>query len=441
MANVIECGMVTILTLGCRTNQAESDKIGRELQARGVSVFFKLQENCLGGIYVINTCAVTGVAERKSRYEVSKIVKHDKDAKIIVAGCASANNEGQFGALNGFGKNVMRVFGTDKGGIVEYVMELITGGGKYGNYAISCMLYDIHNTSIQIGRGEEESDCDGVDGVKAGVMTDIGVKTRQVFMNVQNGCDNRCTFCIVSTLRGKSVSRPIEEVIEEIRELVYDSSSYQVNRNEKVDEEAIDNEQKWKNANAKLVVITGINLSMYDGGNGRGLVDLCLAVNELGVPFRLSSLYSNVITSAFINDLKKCENFVPMFHLSLQSGSDKVLKSMGRRYTTQEFEEVVELLRDAFVLPVDCTRDDNEKVGMKKFEVTADIIIGFPTEGDEEFRETLDFVKRVNFDNLHVFPYSPRKGTVAALWKQITQSVVKARVEELRQVQANNRIL
>ena len=364
---------VTIITLGCRTNQAESDEIGRKLQKQGVEVAFGLQknmqDNLVGGFYIINTCAVTGVAERKSRYEVAKIVKNDPDARIIIIGCATQNDEAQFKSLN-----IIKVFGVDKEKVVEYILGL-----SERENTTSGVLYDKRNTSDN-AVGDKELQARG--------------KTKQVFVKVQDGCNNFCTFCIVPHLRGRSRSRTVSEIVAEVKGLDL--------------------------GEGRLVVITGINLGVYNGGGAErvGLIELCEAVDKIGVPFRLSSLYCDVVTDEFVERLKACQNFVPRFHLSLQSGSDKVLESMNRKYTVLQFEKSVGLLRRAWA----------------GVEISADVIVGFPTEGQDDFEGTRRLLERLKLDDLHIFPYSPRKGTIASSWSQITQHVVVERARILKKL-------
>lgn len=369
---------ILIITLGCRTNQAESDKIADELAAQGFTVtsneadnkpdagyknpeVFRPQDSGID-LIIINTCAVTGVAERKSRHQISKISRRYPNAKIIVLGCAAENDATQFNNAN-----VIKTFGADKSGVVQFVL------GHAGESGI---------------RWE----------TKSGKCKNITGHTKQVFIKVQDGCDNKCSFCIINVLRGRSKSRGMRDILDEIGQILPRYASH-----------------------TPEIVLTGINLSQYCDDD-RGLIDLCDAVNrlciEFGIRFRLSSLYCDILTPGFINTLSVMENFVPKFHLSLQSGSDKVLRDMNRRYTTAEFEEAVKNLRNAFSKNNECY-------------ISADVIVGFPTEGEEEFAETRRFLERLNLDHLHIFPYSPRPGTPAAEMKQILPRIVNQRAKAL----------
>ena len=292
-------------------------------------------------LYVINTCAVTSMAEAKSRNMVQKITRTNPSAKIILIGCAAQNNLAQFKS-----QNIIKSFGTsDKEMILQYLLN-----------------YEFPSEII----GEQ-----------------LEKRTKSYFLKVQDGCDNRCSFCLVSTLRGKSISRPLDEIITEAQKVTQPE-----------------------------IVITGINLTQFEPG----LDILCAEINKIGKPFRISSLYVDALAPKFIDKLGECENLVPNFHLSIQTCSDPVLRSMGRRYATHNVVDVLKNIR--------------AKWGSTR--VSADIIVGFPTETDADFAETKRVLKSLALDRLHVFPYSPRPGTPAAGMKQIQSSIITARAQELK---------
>lgn len=213
-------------------------------------------------------------------------------------------------------------------------------------------------------------------------------KRNKTYIKIQDGCDNFCTFCIVPHLRGRSKCRTIAEIVEEIRE-----------------------------SDANEIVITGINLTAYSDGD-KDLGDLCVEVGMLGIPFEISSLYINIITKEFITKLKSCKNFVPNFHLSLQSASNEILHKMNRKYTAEQFGQAVGLIRDAF----------------PNANISVDVIVGFPTETDEDFMQTCEFCKKMKFDHIHIFPYSKRDGTVAATMPQLHSQTIKNRADKLREL-------
>ena len=202
---------------------------------------------------------------------------------------------------------------------------------------------------------------------------------------MQDGCNNFCSYCIIPYLRGRTRSRNPKSVYEEI-----------------------------KSVNAKEVVINGINLSAYNY-DGVGLTGLIKELKDLPCRIRLGSLEVNVIDREFLSALKELKNFAPHFHLSLQSGSDSVLKTMNRHYTASEYLEKVNLIREYF-----------EDSG-----ITTDIIVGFPTETDENFLETVELIKKVNFSDIHPFPFSSRSGTVASKMQDLSGEIKKQRLDKL----------
>ncbi|MCL2570517.1 MAG: MiaB/RimO family radical SAM methylthiotransferase [Firmicutes bacterium] len=339
--------MVRLITLGCRTNQAESDIIAKKLTKRGIAI----TDGDNAELFIINTCAVTGAAERKSRHEASKVIRRNPSARVVLVGCATQNNVKQFAELN-----VMKTFGADKSGVVDYVATLIQPS----------------NQPIQSKQS----------------------RTKQLFVKVQDGCNNFCSYCIVPYLRGRSVSVPIKQVIDEI--------------NSETDAK-------------KIIVLTGINLAQYED-NGKTILDVCHAVNNLNRPFHLSSLYIDAIGAGFISTLVHIKNFVPKFHLSIQTCSNSVLESMGRRYTKPDIQNAIELIRTNFKNPI----------------ISADIIVGFPTETEDNFNETHEFLKMIKLNHIHIFPYSPRTGTPAADMLQIKNSIITRRAKILSNLQNEN---
>lgn len=311
---------VVIFTLGCKVNKYESDKIAECLKSRGYSVSEKLEK---ADCYIINTCAVTNEAERKSRQSVSRVLKLNDKAKIFIMGCASEHNHIQFS-----NDNVVKVLGCqDKFKILEYFPKLIE-------------IETINNDS----------------------------SVRQ-FIKVQDGCNNFCTYCLIPYLRGRSKSRSIESIVKEVESL----------------------------HNTKELILTGIDLSDFKIGDNKALSTLIKSLEFFNGRIRLGSLELNIITQEFLDVLSRCKNFCPHFHLSLQSGCDTVLKRMNRHYKTTDFANAVDLIRKYFPYA----------------SITTDIIVGFPKETEEEFIDTFNFTKLVEFSDIHIFPYSKRAGTVA----------------------------
>jgi len=333
---------VSIVTLGCKVNQVESENIAEELEKLGYSVSMGLNE---ADIYIINTCAVTNEAERKSRNIITKLLKINPNSSIYVCGCASHNN------ADNFKKS-------------ENVKDII------GNYDKNALVKSICKNDPTENKPQKNN-----------VSRRVTERTRAILW-AQNGCNNFCTYCLIPYLRGRETSFPLADLEKEVKKL-----------------EKIANE----------IVITGINLSSYgnDIEGSDGLIEVARLFKNSPSRFRFSSLEVNVITDKFLSELSTFENFCDQFHLSLQSGGNNTLKSMNRHYTKEQYLEKVELIRKYF-----------PNAG-----ITTDIIIGFPTETEDDFNESLEFVKSVNFFEMHVFPYSKRNGTVAEKFKNIATNV------------------
>lgn len=343
---------VCLLNLGCRVNRYEIDGILNSLKG-GYETTTILE---FADIYIVNTCAVTQEAEKKSRQILAKIEKVNPDAKIYVCGCASQNNPEQFLTK----KQVQCVIGTyGKGKIKDYFNE--TG-----------------NKVTKISKEYEDD------------LLATNVRTRG-YIKVQDGCNNYCSYCLIPYLRGRSRSRKVESVVNEASILA---------------------------KNCKELVITGVNVSDYRIDGELALGKLMWALKDIPARIRLSSLEVNVITEDLLKTLKAMPNFCPSFHLSLQSGSDKVLAHMNRHYTTKDYLNKVNLIRKYFDEP----------------SISTDLIVGYPTETDKEFENSLNFIKQVGFSNVHYFPYSSRKGTRAGDLPIINGKVIAEREAKLKPV-------
>ncbi|MBR2341492.1 MAG: tRNA (N(6)-L-threonylcarbamoyladenosine(37)-C(2))-methylthiotransferase MtaB [Clostridia bacterium] len=343
-----------VFTLGCKVNDVESGSLIRGLEQLGYEVSRELEK---ADLYILNTCAVTGEAERKSRQTVGKLQKLNPQAKIIVCGCASEKSPQDF-----LDKNVYAVFGAKcKGKILELAKEQFTA--PYGRtYIEDC------------GRVYED------------LPTPECLKTRN-FVKIQDGCDRFCSYCVIPYLRGRNRSRDADDAAREILE----STAFET-------------------------VITGIDVSAYKDGKGRDLADLLFLVKHAKTRIRLGSIEVSLITERFIDAIKQMDSFAPQFHLSLQSGSNSVLKSMNRHYTREEYLEKCQMLYKAF----------------PNASITTDIIVGFPTETEEDFIQSLAIVTEAGFSQIHAFPYSPREGTNAyKKYKELPASVKKQRMERI----------
>ena len=350
---------IAVLTLGCKVNKYESDALIFTLQKKGFEATDALE---WADAYIINTCAVTNEAERKSRQMIERCRKFNPSAKIYVVGCASQNRPSQFEK-----KGVVFVQGVAEK--LKIIDHLLSEGEK---------VYDLPL--------EYEDDF-------------FSAQTKErAFIKIQDGCNNFCTYCIIPYLRGRSRSREASSVVAEIEKLP---------------------------KSVKEVVLVGIDVSSYCDKNGTKLIDLLEALDRFGFRLRLSSMEDNLISEDFVRRLKNLKNFCPHFHLSLQSGCDEVLKKMNRKYRTADFERTVNLIRKYFPLAG----------------ITTDVIVGFPTETEENFTETVNFIKKIGFSDLHIFPYSNRKGTVASkMFKDLPKSVKEERAKVLAEIRKKDKI-
>ena len=350
---------IAVLTLGCKVNKYESDALIFTLRKKGFEATDALE---WADAYIINTCAVTNEAERKSRQMIERCRKFNPSAKIYVVGCASQNRPSQFEQ-----KGVVFVQGVAEK--LKIIDHLLSEGEK---------VYDLPF--------EYEDDF-------------FSAQTKErAFIKIQDGCNNFCTYCIIPYLRGRSRSREASSVIAEIEKLP---------------------------KSVKEVVLVGIDVSSYCDKNGTKLIDLLEALDRFGFRLRLSSMEDNLISEDFVRRLKNLKNFCPHFHLSLQSGCDEVLKKMNRKYRTADFERTVNLIRKYFPLAG----------------ITTDVIVGFPTETEENFTETVNFIKKIGFSDLHIFPYSNRKGTVASkMFKDLPKSVKEERAKVLAEIRKKDKI-
>ena len=354
---------VSFHTFGCKTNAYETQAIREQFLAAGYEIG-DFSESC--DVYVINTCAVTAEAARKSRQMTGRCKRKNPQALVVVTGCY-AQEAGEELLQETMADLV--VGNSEKNRILPLVQELAKGRTVVKDLS-GCREYEKQNiTSGQEGH------------VRA-------------YVKIQDGCDRFCSYCLIPFLRGRSRSRDRRDILQEVRDLA--ASGYQE------------------------IVLTGIDISSFrsDGEKGEDLVDLLEELDRIsGIKrIRLGSLEEGIVTEPFIKRLACVTSFCPQFHLSLQSGSDTVLKRMNRHYSTQEFYEAVEMIREYF-----------PEAG-----ITTDIITGFPGETEEEFDETMAFVRKTGFSRLHVFPYSRREGTRAdQMPGQLTRAVREERAARL----------
>lgn len=353
---------VAFHTLGCKVNQYETQAMTEKFTNNGYNI---VEDTESADVYVINTCTVTNVGDKKSRQFIRKVKRINPEAIIAVVGCYSQTAPEEVAKIEG----VNIIIGTnDRNKIVDLVEE--------------CTIEDrinIVEDIMQVKDFEEMS------------IQEIKDKTR-AFLKIQEGCNQYCSYCIIPYARGNIRSRRRVEIISEVKKLV-------------------DN-------GFKEVVLTGIHVASYgkDLKEDNTLINVLKEVNDINglERIRLGSLEPTLFTEDFLVDLSKLDKVCQHFHLSLQSGSDSVLKRMNRKYTTQQYRDIVKVIRKVY----------------PEVSLTTDIIVGFPGETEEEFNETYEFVKEINFSMVHVFKFSPRKGTPAADYPNQIDGIIKNKRSE-----------
>ena len=351
--------------LGCKVNAYETEAMQHLLEEAGYEIVPFTQK---ADVYVINTCSVTNMADRKSRQMLHKAKKNNPDSIVVAAGCYVQTSEKE--VLNDLSVDI--VIGNDRKHDLVRLLE------EYS-------LDSVNDTVDDINDGKHDFEELFIDQTK---------EHTRAFIKVQDGCNQFCSYCIIPYARGRVRSRRFENVIAEVERLAANGF--------------------------KEVVLTGIHLSSYgvDFEEATGLLELLQAVNAVkGIErIRLGSLEPKIVTEHFASELSKLDKICPHFHLSLQSGCDETLKRMNRKYTTKEYERGCELLRKYFVHPA----------------ITTDVIVGFPGETEEEFEQTKAYLEHIHFYEMHIFKYSKRKGTRAAVMPdQIDEQVKAARSEKL----------
>lgn len=323
-----------VVTLGCRTNQYESQAYHNQLEILG---YKEATQEETAELCIINTCTVTENADKDSRYQIRQAIKRNAGAQVVVTGCSAEKSIEAIRQIEGVTHVIPNA---EKGALIETLFPDI----------------EVPEFSIKNFPGYTRA-----------------------FVKVQDGCNSFCSYCIIPYVRGRSRSRSIVEILNEVRELV--SNGY------------------------KEVVLTGINIGDFDGGKKRGetkdrLVDLIRKVDEIpGIErIRVSSIDPDEIGNELADAILHGKNTCHSMHIVLQSGSNSVLKKMNRKYTRQMFMDTVDRLRNA----------------SPNFTFTTDVIVGFPGEEEQDFEETLDIIREVQFAKVHMFPYSERQGTRAA---------------------------
>lgn len=350
---------IALLTLGCKLNYAETSTYERGFRAEGLEI---VPANSKADIYLINTCSVTATSDSKSRNLIRKVHRINPEARIVVTGCSAELRRRELEAIEG----VTRVFGCNEKALV--VTETVYGGQKAAQAGAPDMF------------GAYSS----------------GERTRS-FLKVQDGCDNFCKYCTVPYARGRSRNASISECVENARRIA--------------------------EAGILETVITGVNTGDFGKTTGESFLDLLKALeNVQGIErYRISSIEPDLLTDEIIDWIASGTKFQPHFHIPLQTGSDFLLKSMGRHYDTAFFENKVRYIRKAMEAP-----------GKPKVFIGIDLMVGLPGETDEMFLQTKALLERIRPAFIHIFPYSRRPGTPAASMDgQVPDSVKRDREKEL----------
>ena len=388
---------VHIFTLGCKVNIYETGAMEEQFIKHG----YELTDD-IADVYVVNTCSVTNIAERKSRQMLRRAKELNPKAIIVACGCYA------------------QVAGKEIANIPE--VDIIIGNNE---------KTQIVNIIEEYKKNKQEEIISDV--MHQNNFLDFGITTyteiNRAVIKVQDGCDRFCTYCIIPYARGKVRSRVPENILEEIKEIsekgikeVVITGIHLASYGKDFKEETVVKYRKNYGYDEKYTKFTP-NDDLHSGGFR--LIELLEQINKIdGIErIRLGSLEPKLINEEFINRLSKIAKICPHFHLSLQSGCDKTLKAMNRRYTTEEFEKAVELIRKYF----------------KEVSLTTDIIVGFPGETDEDFDKTYQFLKHIKFYKMHIFKYSPKKGTVAEkMTNQIDGKVKEERSKKLIELSNKN---
>lgn len=355
-----------IITFGCKVNQCESENISSGMTKNGFK-FVESFENA--DVVIVNSCTVTSESDRKLRQTISKIKRVNPKCAIVLSGCMP-QAEPEFAKKL---ENVDIIVGnTNKFHIPKILKEYFTKHQK---------LFDILP----------------IKDITEFESTDINYKPNRsrAFLKIEDGCNRFCSYCIIPYARGKIRSKPLENI---------KTDAYNLAKN-----------------GYKEIVLVGINLSSYGVDLGCDLPDAVEAVSEFdGIKrVRLSSLEPDLMTDDIIDKLSKIPKLCPQFHLALQSGSDNILKSMRRLYTSEDFISIVQKLKEKF----------------KNATFTTDIMVGFPGETEENFKDTLNLIEKIGFLKVHVFPYSKRPGTFAAnMENQVSKALKAQRVKKVIEI-------
>lgn len=396
MEKINDIKTVAFVTLGCKVNQYETNAMIQQFKNNGYNI---VEHNEKADIYIINTCTVTNMSDRKSRQMIRRMKEQNKDAIIVACGCYVQVAQKE---IENIEEIDIAIGNNEKSKIVEivedYMKKHFEPEEKKNSYT---EILQKDNLNIL----KKAKNVIAQDVMQQKEFVDLGdvtytSKTRAV-IKIQDGCDRFCSYCIIPYARGRVRSRKPDKILEEAQDIAKEG--------------------------IKEIVITGIHIASYgkDLKNEYKLIDLLEELNKIkGIErIRLGSIEPLLITEQFVERLKKLDKICHHFHLSLQSGCDETLKRMNRRYTTEQFRTIVDILRKNY--------DD--------VILTTDIIVGFPQETEKEFETTYQFLKEIKFYKMHIFKYSQRKGTKAAQMEgQIDGSIKEKRSQKLIELSDKN---
>ena len=373
-----------LITMGCKANQYDTQSMRETLQRNGYRL---ADEEMLGqqtDLYLINTCTVTNVADQKARQAIRKAIRQHPNAKVLVTGCYAESDRTAIEKIPG----VTFVFGNREKADFQDYLDILnaeipspteeTPPTPNPLLSIEPVQHDAIREHARFSKG----------------VSDAGKRTRAL-IKVQDGCSAFCTYCIIPYVRGRMTSRPLNDIAEEAHRIA--------------------------DSGIKEVVITGVHLGAYgmDTGRDKDIADILAHIHDIeGIErIRFSSIEPMYFPDSLGERMAALPKCMPHFHLPLQAGSDAVLRQMRRRYTTAAFAHLVENLRRVF----------GDDVG-----ITTDIMVGFPSETDAHFEESCQFVEEIGFSQLHVFRYSPRKGTPASTYPdQVSPHISAARSQAM----------
>ncbi|SHK14481.1 tRNA (N(6)-L-threonylcarbamoyladenosine(37)-C(2))-methylthiotransferase MtaB [Tepidibacter formicigenes] len=361
---------ISTFTLGCKVNQYETEAM-IELFKKASYEIVDCEE--YADVYVINTCTVTNMSDRKSRQFIRRAKKKNPCSIIAVVGCYSQVAPEEILDI----EEVNIVMGTNDRNKIVQIIEKVNSNTKLSTVDDIMKVREFEEMQIKEVRG----------------------KTR-AFLKIQEGCDRFCSYCIIPYARGPVRSRLLDNIVSEVKEL--------------------------SNNGFKEIVLTGIHVASYGKDLGNvNLLDVLKEIHKIeGIKrIRLSSVEPLLMTDDFIKEISSMDKICPHFHLSLQSGCDETLKRMNRKYTTKEYKDIVKKIRE----------------NIKNASITTDVIVGFPGETDEEFEKTYRFLEEIELSQMHIFKYSPRKGTPAAVMKnQVDPKIKQVRSEKLISLSKEN---